>query len=101
MKTRRSTVPMVSASLRGLGKAKRKAVGGNPTPPPPGDPEGAGPTKRRKERDPNWSREEILALVEAKREEYLEEMEVLDARDLMATDISKWRRIAEKVNAIT
>lgn len=42
-----------------------------------------------------------MALVEAKREELLEEMEVVDARDLMASDISKWGRIAEKVNAIT
>lgn len=66
-----------------------------------GDPKGAGPSKRRKERDPNWIREEILALVEAKREEYLEEMEVVDVRDLMATDISKWGCIAEKVNSIT
>ena len=56
---------------------------------PSGDLEGAGPSKRWKEHDPNWTHEEILALVEAKKEEYLEEMEVVDVRDLMATNISK------------
>lgn len=63
--------------------------------------DGGGPSRRRKERDPNWSKEEIMALVEAKRLEHLEEMEVIDARDLMFTDVTKWGKIALEVNAIS
>lgn len=58
-------------------------------------------SKKRKERDPNWVREEILALVEAKREEYIEELDIVDARDLIVTDVSKWTRIATKVSNTT
>lgn len=39
--------------------------------------------------------------MEAKRLEHLEEMEVIDARDLMSTDVTKWGKIAIEVNTIT
>ena len=83
------------------GRGKWKLAAGFPTPPPRGDLDNVSPSRKRKNKDPNWSREEILALVEAKKDEYMEKMEVVDARDLMATDVSKWGYIAEKVNSAT
>ena len=41
-----------------------------------------------------------MVLVEAKREEYFDELDIIDARDLMEADVSKWGRIVEKVNSI-
>ena len=79
-----------SASSHGAGTGQEGSVG-----------EGPRPSRRRKERDPNWSKEEILALVEAKRLEHLEEMEVIDARDLMSTNVTKRGKIAIEVNNIT
>ena len=73
-------------------------AGGLPNPGSSRDPEDAGSSKRRKEHDSNWSRDEILALVEGKREEYIDKMEVTNAHNLMTTDMTKWGRIAEKVN---
>ena len=72
---------------------------GVPNPLPSGDPDGVGNSQCRKDRDPNWTREEILVLVKAKREEYFEELDIIDTRDLMASDVSKWRRIVEKENS--
>ena len=80
---------------------KRTLAGGLPNPGPGDDPDVVASTRRRKEQDPNWSREDILALVEAKREEYIDEMEVTDVRDLMASELTKWGCIAEKVIAAT
>jgi hypothetical protein len=56
-------------------------------------------SRARKERDPNWSRQEILALVRAKRVEFVEELEVDDPRELMSSEMTKWDRIALSVNA--
>jgi len=90
--------PQVRASKRG--REKQKAAAGFPTLLLGGDPTSAGTSKKRKERDPNWSKEEILALVEAKTDEYLEEVDIIDPTDLMGTDVVKWTRIADKVNAV-
>ena len=84
------------------GNGKKKAVQGrSPNPPGESDPKGPALSRRRKERDPSRSREKILSLVEAIQEEYVEELEIVDARDLMATDVSKWGRIVDRVNAAT
>jgi hypothetical protein len=45
--------------------------------------------KSRKERDPNWNRLEMLALVRAKRAEFIDELQVDDPRELMNTDVTK------------
>ena len=92
------TVTIVIGSRTRQGRGKHNVASGFLTP-SSGNPEGTRPSKRCKEHDSNWICEEIL--VEAKREEYLEEMEVVDVRDLKATDISKWGHIVEKVNSIT
>jgi hypothetical protein len=41
----------------------------------------------------------MLALVAAKREEFMDELDTVDARDLMDPDVTKWRRISDKVMA--
>ena len=97
----RSGAPTARANARGKRKTAAVETQGRPNDQDTSGAEGAGPSRRRKERDPNWSREEIMALVEAKRLEHLEEMEVIDARDLMSTDVTKWGKIALEVNAIT
>ncbi|KAG0572793.1 hypothetical protein KC19_VG125600 [Ceratodon purpureus] len=53
----------------------------------------------KKDRDPNWSKSEILSLIEAKRSEYIEELTVEDARELMCPELGKWGKIAVKINA--
>lgn len=58
----------------------------------------AGPTKRpRKERQPNWNNEEILALIEAKRILNDEETNTPDGQDFMTLDTGKWQRISADV----
>jgi hypothetical protein len=54
--------------------------------------------KGRKERDPNWSRLEMLALVRAKRAEFMDELQVDDQRELMSTEGTKWERVSLSVN---
>ena len=53
----------------------------------------AGPSSKKK-RDPNWSKGEILALIEAKRQEYINEMNVEDVRELICPEVGKWGKIA-------
>jgi hypothetical protein len=43
--------------------------------------------------------QEMLALVAAKREEYMDEVETVDTRDLMDPNVTKWSRISERVMA--
>jgi hypothetical protein len=38
--------------------------------------------------------QEILALIAAKHESFLEEMDAVDGRDLMNPDASKWIRVS-------
>lgn len=51
----------------------------------------------RKDCGPNWSVGEIIALINAKRDLFLEEMDVVDCRDSMHRDASKWIRISIEV----
>jgi hypothetical protein len=41
----------------------------------------------------------MIALVDAKRDEFLEELDVIDGRDLMDSEVTKWNRISEKITA--
>ena len=50
-----------------------------------------------KDCQPNWSVHEIFALIGAKRELYLEEIDAVDARDFMNPEASKWNRISQQV----
>jgi len=58
---------------------------------------GGAAKKPRKERQPNWSNEEILAFIEAKRILNDEESKSSDGRDLMTPDNGKWQRISADV----
>ena len=55
--------------------------------------------KARRDRRPNWSLNEMIALVDAKREEFLEELDAIDGRDLMDSEVTKWSRISDKIMA--
>ena len=53
------------------------------------------PAKRaRKERGPNWNPVEIKSLIEAKRNQFLQELDNKDSRTSMITDATKWQRIS-------
>jgi hypothetical protein len=67
---------------------KHKSSGGN-------DSE-TGPSK--KERDPNWTKHEILSLVEAKRQEYMDKLAAEDPRELMNPKLRKLGKIALVIN---
>jgi hypothetical protein len=54
-------------------------------------------TKARKDRQPNWSAQEISALIGAKRELYLKEIDVVDGCDLVNPDASKWNRVSHLI----
>ena len=58
---------------------------------------GSNNKRGRKDRGPNWSQNEIFALIAAKREMHFEEKDVVDARDLMGPDSTKWLRISQEV----
>ena len=53
------------------------------------DSQGETSQKARRDRRPNWSLNEMIALVDAKREEFLKELDVIDGRDLMNTEVTK------------
>jgi len=55
--------------------------------------------KQQRNRGPNWSMHEMLALVNAKRDEFLEELDAVDGRDLMHSEVTKWTRISGKIMA--
>jgi hypothetical protein len=42
----------------------------------------------------------MIALVDAKRDEFLEELDAIDGRDLMDSEVTKWNRISEKITAL-
>lgn len=68
---------------------------------PPPTPAAAGPSpakRARKDRGPNWGPQEIAALIAAKREQFFQELDTVDGRDLMVPDTSKWIRVAAMVN---
>ena len=53
--------------------------------------------KARKDHSPNWLQNEIFALKAAKREMFFEDMDSVDACDLMTPDTTKWLRISQEV----
>ena len=61
------------------------------------DSQGDTSQKARRDRRPNWSLNEMIALVDAKREEFLEELDAIDGRDLMDSEVTKWSRISDKI----
>ena len=63
-------------------------------------PQLAGPSqskRARKDRGPNWSSQEIIALIAAKRIMFLEEVDTIDGRDLMTPENTKWLLISNQV----
>ena len=63
------------------------------------DGDAGGPSKVMKDKDPNWNKHEILALVRAKRAKFIQELECDDPRELMNLEMSKWKKILVSVNA--
>jgi hypothetical protein len=71
--------PIVSTGSAGQRRlqSKRKSLAAT------SDEEPSAMPKVRKERDPNWNRLEMVALVRAKRAEFMDELEADDPRVLM------------------
>jgi hypothetical protein len=55
------------------------------------------PGRQRRDHMPNWSQQEVCALISAKRELYMEEIDMLDGRDLMTTDVNRWLHVSTLV----
>ena len=53
------------------------------------DSQGESSQKARRDRRPNWSINEMIALVDAKRDEFLEELDAVYGRDLMDSEVTK------------
>jgi hypothetical protein len=53
--------------------------------------DGESSRRPRLDHGPNWNLQEMLALVDAKRDEYMDELDTVDARDLMDPDVTKWK----------
>ena len=53
--------------------------------------------RARKDRGPNWTPQEILLLIAAKRDMFLEDLDTVHGRDLMTPNHSKWMRISQEV----
>jgi hypothetical protein len=66
----------------------------HPSPPAPTP---APRTRQRKDRQPNWSPQEMSALIAAKKELFLEELDAVDGRDLMNPESSRWMRVSQHV----
>jgi hypothetical protein len=86
------TRPMVRAT--GVSALPRALPAIGPLAPGPSPPKRA-----RKDRGPNWLPQEIAALIAAKREMYLQELDTVDGRDLMTPETSKWIRVSHLVNS--
>ena len=54
----------------------------------------------RKEKDPNWNHTEMLMLVRAKCQEFLDELDVDDLCTLMNTKESCWKRVVMSVTLV-
>jgi hypothetical protein len=66
-------------------------------PSPPGATPAPRPIRARKDRQPNWSQQEMSTLIAAKRELFLEEIDVVDGRDLMNPEACKWICVSQYV----
>lgn len=85
--------PVPSNSVRPTAQRKQKAIGSMGEPNLPS-------RAPRKERDPNWTRMEMIALVRAKRQEFLDEVDADDPRTLMTTEGTRWKKIGISVNLV-
>ena len=63
------------------------------------DSQGESSQKARRDRRPNWSINKMIALVDTKRDEFLEELDAVDGRDLIDSEVTKWSRISDKIMA--
>jgi hypothetical protein len=54
----------------------------------------------RKERNLNWNRLEMIALVCAKRAEFSEELQANDPCELMSSEMTKWDHVSLSINAV-
>lgn len=63
------------------------------------DSQGETSQKPRRDRNPNWTIPEMLALVSAKHHEYLQKLDVVNGQDLMEFEVTKWGCISNKVKA--
>ena len=55
------------------------------------------PKRAKKDRGPNWLPQEVTALLNAKRDMFIEELETADPCDLMNPDCTKWQRVSKEV----
>lgn len=53
----------------------------------------------RRDRRPNRSLNEMIELVDVKREEFLDELDAIDGCDLMDSTVIKWSCISDKIMA--
>jgi hypothetical protein len=88
--------PMVADSAHGMA-GRGSGRGKRPSPQSPGSAAAPAPTRAQRDRGPNWSTPEVLALVAAKRELYLEELDIPDGWELMRRDSAIWKRISAAV----
>ena len=51
----------------------------------------------QKDHGSNWLLAEVLALVDARRSQFLEDLDAIDARDLMTPDSTKWKQVSDHV----
>lgn len=55
------------------------------------------PKRARKDQGSNWSAQEVMALCNAKRDMFLEEIDTIDPHDLMNAESTKWQRVSQDV----
>lgn len=58
------------------------------------------PKRARKDRGPNWLPQEIAVLIYAKRDMFLEELDIIDGKDLMNPEARKWVRVSQHVMCV-
>jgi hypothetical protein len=63
------------------------------------DSQGETSQNARRNRRPNWSLNEMITLVDSKREEFLDKLDTIDGRDLMESEVTKWNRVSDKIMA--
>jgi hypothetical protein len=63
------------------------------------DSQGESSQNARRDRRPNWSLNKMVAIVGAKRDEFLEELDAIDGRGHMDSEVTKWSRILDKIMA--
>lgn len=57
----------------------------------------SGSRRQRRERNQNWQVAETLVLIQAKRTQHFREKNMIDPRDLMIPEVTKWSLIGQEV----